>query len=152
MEELKVEYKFVFPIAPVAQARPRATRMGKGIRLYDPQKVHDYKRVLNTMAKEQFKQEPLEGQLRVHLMFFREVQKSLSKKERQLRLLGDHRPTLKPDVDNYIKSTLDGLNGVIWTDDNEIVSIKADKFYSEDPRVEVYVEELRPEDSRWMEE
>lgn len=32
--------KLTFDFPPVAQARPRATRFGKGIRLYDPKQVH----------------------------------------------------------------------------------------------------------------
>lgn len=35
--------RFEFNIEPVEQARPRATRMGKGIRLYDPKKVTIFK-------------------------------------------------------------------------------------------------------------
>lgn len=35
--------KLTFDFPPVAQARPRATRFGRGIRLYDPKKVHVYK-------------------------------------------------------------------------------------------------------------
>ena len=64
------------------------------------------------------------------------------KKERALRLSGAHRPTVKPDTDNYIKSTLDGLNGLLWADDNQIVDLVASKFYSDRPRVEIEVEEL----------
>ena len=52
------------------------------------------------------------------------------------------RPTVKPDTDNYIKSTLDGLNGLLWADDNQIVDLVASKFYSDRPRVEIEVEEL----------
>lgn len=38
--------KLTFEIEPVEQARPRATRMGKGIRLYDPKKVSVYKKTI----------------------------------------------------------------------------------------------------------
>ena len=38
--------KLTFEIEPVEQARPRATRMGKGIRLYDPKKVSLYKKTI----------------------------------------------------------------------------------------------------------
>ena len=134
--------KLVFEIEPVEQARPRATRMGRGIRLYDPKKVSVYKKQLAMMCKFQYKQEPLTGPLKVELKFFRHVQSSLSKKERELRLSGTHRPVVKPDTDNYIKSTLDGLNGLLWEDDNQIVDLVAHKYYSDKPRVEIEVTKL----------
>lgn len=134
--------KLVFEIEPVEQARPRATRMGRGIRLYDPKKVSVYKKQLAMMCKFQYKQEPLTGPLKVELNFFRHVQSSLSKKKRELRLSGSHRPVVKPDTDNYIKSTLDGLNGILWEDDNQIVDLIAHKYYSDRPRVEVEVNEV----------
>ena len=131
--------KLVFEIEPVEQARPRATRMGRGIRLYDPKKVSVYKKQLAMMCKFQYKQAPLTGPLMVELNFFRHIQSSISKKERALRLSGSHRPVVKPDTDNYIKSTLDGLNGLLWEDDNQIVDLVAHKYYSDQPRVEIEV-------------
>ena len=133
--------KLVFEIEPVEQARPRATRMGRGIRLYDPKKVSVYKKQLAMMCQFQYKQAPLTGPLKVELNFFRHVQSSLSKKERALRLSGSHRPVVKPDTDNYIKSTLDGLNGLLWEDDNQIVDLVAHKYYSDKPRVEIEVKQ-----------
>ena len=134
--------KLIFEIEPVEQARPRATRMGRGIRLYDPKKVSVYKKQLAMMCKFQYKDQPLSGQLTVNLKFYRHVQSSVSKKERKLRLIGAHRPTVKPDVDNYIKSTLDGLNGLLWEDDAHIVKLVAEKYYSEHPRIEIEVRDL----------
>ena len=139
--------KLTFEIEPVEQARPRATRMGKGIRLYDPKKVSVYKKQLAMMCKFQYKDQPLSGQLTVNLKFYRHVQSSVSKKERKLRLIGAHRPTVKPDVDNYIKSTLDGLNGLLWEDDNQIVKIVAEKYYSDHPRVEIEVQGVKENDN-----
>ena len=139
--------KLTFDIEPVEQARPRATRMGRGIRLYDPKKVSVYKKQLAMMCKFQYKDQPLSGQLIVSLKFYRHIQKSLSKKERKLRLIGAHRPTVKPDVDNYIKSTLDGLNGLLWEDDNQIVKIVAEKYYSDHPRVEIEVQGVKENDN-----
>lgn len=134
--------KLVFEIEPVEQARPRATRMGRGIRLYDLKKVSVYKKQLAMMCKFQYKQAPLTGPLMVEMNFFRHVQSSASKKERELRLSGSHRPVVKPDTDNYIKSTLDGLNGLLWEDDNQIVDLIAHKYYSDNPRVEIEVTQL----------
>lgn len=80
--------------------------------------------------------------LHVQIKFYRSVQKSVSKVERRRRLSGVHRPTTKPDIDNLFKAVTDACTGIVWKDDNQIVSTKSDKFYSEEPRVEIYVEEL----------
>lgn len=134
--------KFEFDIEPVEQARPRATRMGKGIRLYDPKKVTVFKRQLGMLAKQQMLDrglEPFDGPLEVCMEFYRPVQASISKKERARRLSGVHRPTVKPDLDNYIKSTSDALNGILWADDNLIISLEAKKFYAEKPHLIVEI-------------
>lgn len=134
--------RFEFDISPVEQARPRATRMGKGIRLYDPKKVSVFKRQLGMLAKQQMLDrglEPYDGPLEVRMEFYRPVQTSVSKKERARRLSGVHRPTVKPDLSNYIKALEDGLNGILWVDDNLIVSLQAEKLYSELPHLVVEI-------------
>lgn len=132
----------ILNIEPVEQARPRATRYGRSIRVYDPPKVSNYKKQLSQLARSQYKSEPLDGMLAVEITFYRQVQKSLSKVERSRRLSGKHRPTVKPDLDNYVKSTLDALNGILWTDDALIVDLHAHKYYSDDPHIEITVTEL----------
>ncbi|QHJ74726.1 hypothetical protein [Lactobacillus phage JNU_P1] len=136
--------RFKFDIEPVEQARPRATRFGKSIRIYDPKKVTVFKRQLGMLARQQMLDrglEPFDGPLEVCMEFHRPVQTSISKKERARRLSGVHRPTVKPDLSNYIKALEDGLNGIIWKDDNLIVSLQAEKFYSERPYLVVEVNE-----------
>jgi len=132
----------ILDIEPVEQARPRAVRRGKRIGMYDPPKVSKFKRELRMLAQKRFGDDPLDGELSVEIKFYRPIQKSLSKKERDRRLSGEHRPTIKPDLDNYIKSALDGLNGVLWTDDARIVDLHAHKYYSDRPRIEITVREL----------
>ena len=46
-----------------------------------------------------------------------------------------------------IKSTLDGLNGLLWEDDNQIVKIVAEKYYSDHPRVEIEVQRVKENDN-----
>lgn len=137
--------RFGFNIEPVEQARPRATRMGKGIRVYDPKKVTIFKRQLGMLAKQQMLDrglEPYDGPLEVRMEFYRPVQASISQKERARRLSGSHRPTVKPDLSNYIKALEDGLNGIIWIDDNRIVQIVAEKKYSDRPRIVIEVNKV----------
>ena len=135
---------FKFDIAPVEQARPRAVRFGTGVRMYDPKKVTVYKKQLGYLARQAMQErglEPFDGPLEVHMKFYRPVQTSISKKERARRLSGVHRPTVKPDLDNYIKSTSDALNGIIWADDNCIVGLVAEKYYTDKPHLVVEVDE-----------
>lgn len=39
-------------------------------------------------------------------------------------------PSVKPDLDNYIKLICDALNGVAYKDDASIIKIEAEKLYS----------------------
>lgn len=138
---------FRFEIEPQQQERPRATGRGKFIRMYDPAKTAKFKRELKQLAMVAMQgKERLTGALQVELVFARKVQKSISKKERALRLTGEHRPTVKPDIDNYTKSTLDALNGVLWDDDAQIVRMILDKVYTDTPAVIVRVKEWRKQD------
>lgn len=137
--------RFEFDIEPVEQARPRATRFGKSIRIYDPKKVTVFKRQLGRLARQAMKErclEPFDGELTVRFEFYRPVQKSISQKERAMRLSGVHRPTVKPDLSNYIKALEDGLNGIIWIDDNRIVQIVAEKKYSDRHRIVIEVNKV----------
>lgn len=135
--------KLTFDFPPVAQERPRATRFGRGVRLYDLEQVHVYKAQLAESARFMYHGEPLTGPLVVTIKFYRAIQQSETKKRHRLKAQGTIRPTKKPDLDNYIKSTLDGLNGVLWVDDNEIVELHTGKYYSDHPRIEIEVEELK---------
>lgn len=56
-------------------------------------------------------------------------------------LLGLIRPTKKPDIDNITKAVLDALNKVAYKDDAAIVQFSVEKFYSDNPRVEVTIGE-----------
>lgn len=50
-------------------------------------------------------------------------------------------PTRK-DLDNMLKAVQDGLNGVAFKDDRHIGDIRASKRFSDNPRVEVVIEDL----------
>lgn len=144
--------KFNIPMAPVAQARPRAVNMAKHrkyyrpgkpqIILHDPLNVKRYKQLLGYYIRQHYTAEPLTGPLRVTLRFYRKVQKSVSKVEHDRRVHDKKLPIVKPDVSNYVKSTEDALNGILWKDDAQIVIEQSEKHYSDNPRVEIEVEQL----------
>lgn len=130
---------FNFEIEPVPQLRPRVSSRGGYVRVYDPPKVKQFKSLLRSLAVNQYTRPPLLGPLSVSLTFYRPVQKSISQTERERRLSNQSKPVVKPDTDNYIKATLDALNGILWHDDAQIVKIEAEKKYSDHPKITVSV-------------
>jgi Holliday junction resolvase RusA-like endonuclease len=81
--------------------------------------------------------ERLEGQIKAHIQAFFFIPKSTSNKKREKMLSGEIRPTKKPDTDNLAKIILDSLNKMAYDDDSQIVTLTVQKFYSDEPRVEV---------------
>lgn len=141
--------ELTFNIEPQQQERPRATGRGRFIRVYDPPKTAKFKQKMAKLAMVEMQgKDKFDSAISVTIRFFRKVQKSISKKEHARRTQGHVRPIVKPDLDNYIKSTLDALNGVIWTDDATIVELNTSKWYADDPRIEIEVKELENDEER----
>ena len=131
--------KFTIEGEPVAQGRPRFSTINGHARVYDPAKSRNYKKLVRSVA-ERHVSEPLDKPLSLTIRVYKSIPKAFSQKKRSEAIEGRIRPITKPDIDNYIKGILDGLNGVVWVDDNRIVSLTVHKFYSDKPRVEVEVE------------
>ena len=68
------------------------------------------------------------------------IPKSASKNKRQAMLLGEIRPTKKPDADNILKAVADALNGVAYKDDACVVKMDVEKFYADVGRIDIVVE------------
>lgn len=77
---------------------------------------------------------PMEGPLCIRLSFYLPRPKSIPKRVAY--------PTKRPDLDKMVRSVKDALTGVLYRDDSQIVSIVADKEYSEEPGVHVSLEVL----------
>lgn len=53
------------------------------------------------------------------------------------------------DVDNYAKAVLDSLNGVLWNDDDDVVSLNASKRYTDSKGfILVEVDNFKPADAK----
>ena len=120
---------------PVAQARPRVSRFGGGVRMYDPAKVKDYKSYFKLCASRAAPKTLLDGPISVRLDVYVLKPKSWAKS----RVHAD----TKPDADNFAKSALDAMEGVIYTNDSRIVSLQVEKYLSETPRCVVRIEEKK---------
>lgn len=82
---------------------------------------------------------PVEGPLVLSLDVRLPIPASWPKKKQEEASSGRLRPVARPDVDNFAKAVLDGLNGIVWRDDSQVVELRASKHYSISPRVDVLV-------------
>lgn len=131
---------FIVPGSPVAKGRPRVGKYGT----YTPDKTVNYENLVQFSYLEKYKQAHLlEGPLKLTINFDFPIPKSTSKKNRELMLLGEIRPTKKPDIDNCIKAITDALNNLAYKDDSQIVEIAACKWYEEEPKVCVKIEVIK---------
>ncbi len=136
------EIYFIVDGPVIPKGRPRFTRGG---RTYTPKRTHDYEtKVKDAYLREYpsgmaFKDEPLEMVLNVYMA----VPKSFSKKKRDHMICFEY-PTLhKGDADNFLKSIADACNGVVYTDDCQIVSAIVNKIWSETDKAEVTIREKK---------
>src|SRR5690625_5127181 len=112
--------------------------------MYDPKESREYKRYVSLIARQHAPKTLLKGPLSVEMKIYRKIPKSTTKKDRALISEGIKRPITKPDNTNYAKGIEDALNGIIYKDDSQIVDLQVQKYYSDDPRVEVKIRELEP--------
>lgn len=78
--------------------------------------------------------------IKVEIWAFFKIPKSVSKKKAEA--MAGVPATKKPDADNILKIILDGLNGVAYSDDKQVVNAVVHKCYWPDAKVTIEVEEL----------
>lgn len=119
---------------PVPKARARTVRKGGRTWSFTPKKVAVWEKVVKEEASKHFP-EPFNGPVALSLAFFMKRPKSRKK---------DNFVMTTPDLDNLEKAFLDGLNGVAYDDDKQVVVKNAVKRYviAGEPRVEVVVSAL----------
>lgn len=112
-----------FTISGVAipKARPRATKIGNRAVMYTPAKTKQFENYVKLVAAQHAPEELLITALEVRLDFLFHRPKSLPKKIRY--------HTKKPDVDNLAKSVLDALEGIIYVNDAQVISLQVTKDY-----------------------
>jgi len=123
---------FHFPFRPIAKERPRITSRGA----YTPKRTAAFEsqiraHALKEMQKHEYTcvSEPID----CHFVFYFPRPKKLI-----------HEFPMQGDLDNYVKSVADALNGTVWDDDRLIVSMSAMKQYSptQDPYIHLHVNRM----------
>ena len=106
---------------PMPKHRPRVGRHGN---IYTPSETKEYEKLVGWVAK-CAGCKPLNGPIAVKLHLFLRGRSG--------------------DVDNYCKSILDGLNGVAYEDDDQVVELQVRKYKvkrKEEERVEIEIREF----------
>ena len=118
--------EFKIPAVPVPKGRPRMTRSGH---IYTPQKTKEAEALIKFYA--QTFVTPTDQPLSMCVRFGMPIPKSYSKAKRIMIGEGVLHHTKTPDLDNLLKLVLDGLNGIAYIDDKQIIELTASKFYAE---------------------
>lgn len=127
-----------------AKGRGRVGRVGKGPKasttVFTPAHTRKYEHLVRHAAGEAMgERAPMECAVKVIVEVHINFPKSASKKKLQAMADGYLRPCTKPDIDNYVKSALDGINSIVVKDDNQVVDLRAFKYFSERPHLKVQV-------------
>lgn len=138
-------YTITIPGEPVSKGRPRMTKRGH---TYTPKRTVDYERMVQTLFHAEYGSPKLEGPILLQLDLYFGIPKSRSKAARKRMQQGMERPCKRPDLDNCLKAIADALNGVAYKDDSQIVAAVIQKFWAEEPRAVVTIEELDLEESK----
>lgn len=135
-----MKYEFTVFGQPTGKGRPRFTKTGHA---YTPEKTKNYEELVRYAFMGSYpKGIPLEDPVKATIIAFYGIPKSYSKKKAQECIDGNIKVQNKPDCDNIAKIILDSLNGYAYIDDKQVVELKVFKVWSNEPRVEVYIEEV----------
>ncbi len=140
MEHQAAAVAFVIPGTPVGKGRPKFARRGNFITTYTPEKTASYENLVRLKAEEAMKgRAPIEGAVAMTLLIEVTPPASWSAKKQAQALLGEIRPTTKPDVDNVLKGICDAMNEIVFKDDKQIVAVTIHKAYAQTARAAVEV-------------
>ena len=115
--------RFEIPGRPIPKGRPRLGYRGQKAYVYTPPETREYERLVGWVAKSAGCR-PVEGPVSVSLNVYARG---------------------KLDADNIAKSILDGLNGIAYEDDDQVVEllVRKHKVKSKaDERVEIEIREF----------
>lgn len=128
---------------PVGKGRPRISTRGGFVRSYTPEKTRDWECHVADVAHGAMLDAglvPTYDAVRVVIDAYYPVPTSYSKKKRAACINGEVKPMVKPDIDNVVKALLDAMNKVVYVDDKQVVSVEAEKHYTDQDEGFVLIE------------
>lgn len=120
-----ISYNFEILGKVQAKERPRFN----GVSAYTPAKTKNYENWVKWSFLSAYSNPTpiVENPIRVKIIAYFSIPKNTSKKKQQEMISGKIRPTIRPDVDNIVKSILDSLNGIAYSDDKQVVETIVEK-------------------------
>jgi Holliday junction resolvase RusA-like endonuclease len=124
----------------VAKGRPRFTRRGFA---YTPAKTRKYEAHGRLAAQLAMGDRPaVNAPVYLTALIEIPIPSSWSKRRTAAAIVGEIRPTSRPDIDNQLKAGMDAINGIVVADDSLIVSVKAEKKFGLDPKLVLLIEPI----------
>ena len=113
------EFRITVQGAPKSKGRPRLGRRG---RVYTPIATHEAETVVRTTWQENGGPK-FDGPIELEVDFYKDRTEVIVRQSETLEL-----SKLRGDIDNYLKLLMDGLNGVAWEDDRQVVWVYSAKM------------------------
>lgn len=138
-----MQVTFEIPGEPRGKGRPRFSMSHGYVRTYTDDKTAAYENLVKMAYKNaaQGNRFADDAPLAVDITAYYSIPKSASMKKQDLMRSGEIRPLKKVDIDNLVKVVLDSLNGIAYRDDVQVVECQVRKFYADDPKVLVEIDD-----------
>lgn len=137
-----MKYSFTVYGKPVGKGRPRYTM---NHRPYTPKETVEYEKQITRCFQQQCSRAffPEGTAIDMRITAYYPTPSSYSKKKKQAMRDRLIRPLTKPDADNIYKIVADALNKVAYHDDSQIADAQIRKFYSDEPRLVITIQEAK---------
>lgn len=135
-----MKVKFTVMGVPMVKKRPRASMRNGHAVVYTPKDTVNYENLVRYTYQSDVG-ERLTGAIEMTVKAYFPIPKSISKKKREIMATEKEPCLVHRDVDNVCKLLMDSINGVAFDDDKQIYKLTGEKYYSDNPRVEVELKE-----------
>lgn len=136
------EVSFTIPGEAVPKARLRVFKRNGKATAITPEKTVNYENLVKWTAHQAMQKAGVDmfhGPLQASIYISLPIPTSWSRKRQELAIAGRIAPTNKPDIDNLVKALFDGMNGIVFRDDSQIVFAIVRKLYSITPNTRVQI-------------
>lgn len=128
----RLQKRIEIPGVPISLKRPRFSE-GK---VYNSQAKE--KKTISHIIKNKWGKFPVDGLVELTICYHLPIARSLSKKKKDA--LKNELHTVKPDLDNLVKWTLDCMNKIVFKDDCQVSTIACRKVFDDNPKTTILIE------------